>query len=61
MFTAPGGVRDGKVQGTMEALFAEVGPGRIPHVVAIDTPYQGFGRISRDGQRPLVAHHSPGL
>jgi len=33
----------------MAALFAEVGPGRVPHVVVIDDPYQGFGRISPDG------------
>jgi RND superfamily putative drug exporter len=49
VFTSPKGVTDGQVRGAMEALFAEVGPGRVPHVVAIDTPYQGFGRVSRDG------------
>jgi len=30
----------------MEGLFAAVGPGKIAHVVAIDSPYQGGGRIS---------------
>ena len=49
VFAAPGGVRAPEVRSAMEALLADVGPGRVPHVVAIDTPYQGVGRISPDG------------
>jgi RND superfamily putative drug exporter len=32
----------------MEGLFAEVGPGRVPHVVAFQSPYTTPSRISRD-------------
>src|SRR5205807_9407344 len=46
VFTSRRGVNDSQVRSVMEALFAEVGPGRVPHVVALDTPYQGFGRVS---------------
>ncbi|MHB8670894.1 MAG: MMPL family transporter [Acidimicrobiales bacterium] len=46
VFTSGDGVESGAVRGAMEAVFAEIGPGKVPHVVAIDTPYQGFGRIS---------------
>src|SRR5207249_10879714 len=49
VFTSSRGVTNGDVRATMERLFAEVGPGRVPHVVALDSPYQGFGRISADG------------
>jgi RND superfamily putative drug exporter len=49
VFTSKKGVDNAEVRRAMEALFAEVGPGRVPHVVAIDTPYQGFGRVSHDG------------
>jgi RND superfamily putative drug exporter len=49
VFTSNRGVTDGVVRNTMEGLFAQVGPGKVPHVVAIDTPYQGAGRISADG------------
>ncbi|TML42594.1 MAG: MMPL family transporter [Actinobacteria bacterium] len=49
VFTSPKGVNSSEVRSAMEALFAEVGPGRVPHVVATDSPYQGFGRVSRDG------------
>ncbi len=30
-------------------MFAEVGPGKVAHVVALDSPYQAQGRISPDG------------
>jgi len=43
------GVNDGRVRSRMEALFARVGPGKLKHVVALDSPYAGGGRISRDG------------
>ena len=49
VFTSPRGVNDADVRGAMDALFAEVGPGKVGHVVAIDTPYQGVGRVSADG------------
>ncbi|MDQ1397074.1 MAG: putative drug exporter of the superfamily, partial [Acidimicrobiaceae bacterium] len=49
VFTSPKGVNDPAVRSAMESLFAKVGPGPVPHVVALDSPYQGFGRISRDG------------
>jgi RND superfamily putative drug exporter len=49
VFTSGRGVNDSQVRSVMEALFAEVGPGRVPHVVALETPYQGFGRVSSDG------------
>jgi RND superfamily putative drug exporter len=49
VFTSPKGVNDGEVRGAMEPLFAEVGPGKVAHVVAIDTPYEGVGRVSANG------------
>src|SRR5260370_15037076 len=49
VFTAAKGVNDPGVRAGMESLFAEVGPGRVPHVVALDSPYQSAGRISGDG------------
>src|SRR5205085_9343801 len=49
VFTSPRGVNDAGVRSAMDALFAEVGPGKVGHVVAIDSPYQGFGRVSGDG------------
>ena len=36
------------VRDAMERLFAEVGPGRVPHVVAFQSPYAAPGRIGRD-------------
>jgi RND superfamily putative drug exporter len=50
VFTSPAGVTNPQVQSTMEGLFAQVGPGKVAHVVAIDSPYQGGGRISADGK-----------
>jgi RND superfamily putative drug exporter len=49
VFSSDSGVNDGAVRQAMESLFAVVGPGRVPHVVALDSPYQGAGRVSRDG------------
>ena len=49
VFTSKAGVTSAPVRSAMERLFAGVGPGRVPHVVALDSPYQGFGRISADG------------
>jgi RND superfamily putative drug exporter len=49
VFTAAGGVQDPAVRARMEALFRQVGPGAVPHVVALDSPYQVPGRVSRDG------------
>src|SRR5438067_6504976 len=36
------------VRDAMERMFAEVGPGRVPHVVAFQSPYTTPGRVSRD-------------
>jgi putative drug exporter of the RND superfamily len=49
VFESQKGVTGSEVRTRMEAMFAKVGPGKVDHVVAIDTPYQGFGRISPDG------------
>src|SRR5258705_1933004 len=49
VFTSPKGVNDPEVRGAMEALFAEVAPGKVPHAVALDSPYQDPSRVSRDG------------
>ena len=49
VFTSTKGVASPEIRSAMERLFAEVGPGQIAHVVAIDSPYQGFGRINHDG------------
>ena len=49
VFTSDKGVNDPAVRRAMESLFAEVGPGRVAHVVALDAPYHGFGRVSADG------------
>ncbi len=50
VFSSPRGVTDATVRSRMEQLFAEVGPGRVPHVDALDSPYQSPGRISRNGE-----------
>ena len=51
VFTADKGVTSDDVRTTMESLFAQVGPGKVAHVVAVDSPYGGTpGRISRDGR-----------
>src|SRR5713101_4955778 len=49
VFSSAQGVTSGSVRGAMEQLFAQVGPGRVTHVVALDSPYQAPGRISADG------------
>src|SRR5438445_12718705 len=49
VFTSPRGATSPEVRGPMESLFAQVGPGKVAHVVALDSPYQGFGRVSADG------------
>src|SRR5438067_3545897 len=49
VFTSKRGVNDSDVRGAVNALLAEVRPGRVPHVVAVDSPYGGFGRVSADG------------
>jgi putative drug exporter of the RND superfamily len=50
VFQADKGINDSAVRARMESLFAKVGPGAVPHVVALDSPYQAPGRISRDGK-----------
>ena len=49
VFTSSAGVQSPTVRSAMTALFAEVGPGRIAHVVALDSPYTSPGRISANG------------
>src|SRR5439155_10134584 len=49
VFTSKKGVNDAGVRGAMNALFADVAPDRVPHVVAVDSPYRGVGRVSADG------------
>src|SRR5207237_6768086 len=49
VFTSPRGVNYPTVRIRMESLFAQVGPGRVAHVVALDSPYQSPQRINRDG------------
>jgi RND superfamily putative drug exporter len=49
VFTSAKGVNDPGVRARLESLFAQVGPGRVAHVVALDSPYQVPGRISADG------------
>jgi RND superfamily putative drug exporter len=49
VFEANEGVNDPQVRATMESLFAEVGPGKVAHVVALDSPYQEPGRTSPNG------------
>src|SRR3954447_18158031 len=50
VFRADKGVNDPAVRARMEALFAEMAPGVVPHVVALDSPYEVPGRVSRDGK-----------
>jgi RND superfamily putative drug exporter len=49
VFSSRRGVTDATVRSTMQSLFAQVGPGHVAHVVAIDTPYTRPGRVSADG------------
>src|SRR5436309_8213424 len=49
VFTSSQRVTNPAVRAAMEGLFAQVSPGRVAHVVALDSPYQGFGRVSPDG------------
>ncbi|MHB8463959.1 MAG: MMPL family transporter, partial [Acidimicrobiales bacterium] len=53
VFTTTRGVNDPQVRAAMEGLFRAIGPGKVPHVVAIDTPYQSDRRVSPDG---LIAY-----
>lgn len=48
VFTSRAGVNDPQVEAAMQGLFAEVGPGRVPHVMALDSPYSSPGRVSAD-------------
>jgi RND superfamily putative drug exporter len=49
VFSTRRGVTDATVRSRIEALLGQIGPGRVAHVVALDSPYQGFERISADG------------
>jgi len=42
-------VNDPAVRSTMEALFADVAPGKLAHAVALDSPYATPGHINGDG------------
>jgi putative drug exporter of the RND superfamily len=50
VFASDNGVNAPEVRRAAEQLFSEVGPGRVAHVVALDSPYTTPGRISRDGK-----------
>jgi RND superfamily putative drug exporter len=50
VFTAPNGVNGAEVKGAMQKLFAAVGPGKVDHVVALDSPYDSLGRLSTNGK-----------
>jgi RND superfamily putative drug exporter len=50
VFTSDAGVNNPVVRTAMEGLFGEVGPGKVAHVVALDSPYQGVGRVSANGR-----------
>src|SRR5439155_2800362 len=49
VFTSPRGATSPEVRAAVESLFAQVGPGKVPHVVALDSPYQGGARVTADG------------
>ncbi|MEY2434852.1 MAG: putative drug exporter of the superfamily, partial [Acidimicrobiaceae bacterium] len=49
VFTSSKGATSPEVRSAMESMFAEIAPGKVPHLVALDSPYEGFGRISADG------------
>jgi RND superfamily putative drug exporter len=49
VFTSKQGVLSPEVRAAMEPVFAGAGPGRLPHAVGIETPYEGPpGRVSSD-------------
>src|SRR5438067_5635108 len=50
VFRAENGVNDPSVRARMEAVFAAVGPGKVDHVVALDSPYEAPHRVSDDGK-----------
>src|SRR2546421_1365427 len=50
VFASDKGVTRPDVRQAAEQLFAEIGPGHVAHVVALDSPYTTPGRISRDGK-----------
>ena len=51
VFTADQGVNAPEVRSAMESLFAQVGLGKLDHVVGLDSPYDpGTPRISQDGK-----------
>ena len=49
VFSSKAGVTSGPVRSAMESLFAQVSPGKVDHVAALDSPYEGVGRVSADG------------
>jgi RND superfamily putative drug exporter len=49
VFTSTGGVNTPDVRSSMESMFAAVGPGKVAHIVTLDSPYQSPGRVSPDG------------
>ncbi len=50
VFEAQHGVQDPAVRARMDALFARVSSGKVPHVVSVASPYQTPGQTSRDGK-----------
>ena len=49
VFTVPSGVNTPEVRTAMEGFFAEIAPGKVPHAVALDSPYESPGRINQAG------------
>jgi RND superfamily putative drug exporter len=49
VFRSEAGVGDPAVRQAIEAMLAEDAPGKVPHVVALDSPYTSGGRTSQDG------------
>jgi putative drug exporter of the RND superfamily len=49
VFRADAGVNDPTVKRRMQSVFDAVGPGKVAHVVALDSPYTSPGLISHDG------------
>ena len=50
VFRADKGVNDPGVRRRMEQVFDAVAPGKVKHAVAIDSPYDAPGQISKDGK-----------
>src|SRR5438093_2639933 len=50
VFASPTGVNNDNVKTAVASFLAKVGPGKVEHVVAVDSPFQAPSRISQDGK-----------